>query len=93
MIDSERQARSVRLMIMAGSRRRDAARARLTAGRGQVTDAELAERALNRITAAVEKREPLSGDQASEEVATEVQRMRVEKRAKDFVVAMIEPLR
>ena len=77
---------------MAGSRRKDAARTRLNARRGQASDAELAERTLKRITAAVEKRGPLPGDQASEEVADEVQRMRVEKRAKDFVVAMIEPL-
>jgi hypothetical protein len=77
---------------MAGSRRKDAARTRLNARCGQAADAELAERTLKRIAAAVEEREPLPGDQASEEVAAEVQRMRVEKRAKDFVVAMIEPL-
>ena len=76
---------------MAGTRRKEAARERLNARCGQAEDAKLAEQTLKRIADAVEAREPLEGDQASEEVAAEVRRMRVEKRAKDFVAAAIDP--
>lgn len=79
------------VMAMAGSRRKDAARARLNADGAGASDAELVERALTRIADAVEQRSPLSEEQASDEVAREVRQMRLEKRADQFVASMTAP--
>jgi hypothetical protein len=72
---------------MAGSRRKEAARARLSARCGPAGDVELVNRTLKAVSEAVERRDPPSGDQANLEVSAEVRQMRAEKRAKAFIAA------
>ncbi len=72
---------------MAGSSRKDAARARLTARRGLASDGELIDGTLGTVSEAVERRDPPSGDQANKEVSAEIRQMRAEKRTKGFVTA------
>lgn len=74
---------------MAGSARRDAARARLRrkAGNAGSEDQALIGGTLRSVSQAVEQRNPPSDDQANREAVDEVQKMRAEKRAKSFVRA------
>lgn len=74
-------------VAMAGERRRDTARARLRERDETAVDDELVARALASVADAVERRDPLSDDQANREVSAEVRKMRAEKRAKAFVAA------
>jgi len=69
---------------MAGSRRREAARARLRAGHDE-PDSQTAERALKSVGDSVDRRDPPSGDEANRIAADELRRMRADKRAKTFV--------
>ena len=70
---------------MAGSRGREAARARLNARRGE-TDSEVADRALKTVRESVERRDPPpDDDEANRIVSEEMRHMRADKRAKTFV--------
>ena len=72
---------------MTGRERKEAARARLRRNYGAAGDDDraLVGRAMSAVSEAVENREPLSDDQASREVVSEVRKMRAEKRARTFV--------
>jgi hypothetical protein len=71
---------------VAGSRRQEAARARLSSRRGE-TDSEVVDRALETVRESVERRDPPSDDEASRVVSEEMRQMRAEKRAKTFVTS------
>lgn len=73
---------------MSGRSRKDAARDRLISRSGNKgDDAALANDVLTRLFATVEKRGPLSEDEANAVVSDETQRMRDEKRGRDRVSA------
>lgn len=72
---------------MAGADRREAARRRLLMRAGHREDVELISRTLRRLSEAAAAREPVSDEEASREVLSEIRQMRAERRAKDFVTA------
>jgi hypothetical protein len=72
---------------MAGSRRREAARARLNARRAE-SDSEVVDQAMQSVRDSVEQHDPPASDEeANRIVSEEMRQMRAEKRAKTFVTS------
>ncbi len=70
---------------MAGERQRASARARLTSRRGKAMDAEPIKQTLERVAAAVERRDALAEGEANQVVSEELRLMRADKRARTFL--------